>query len=218
MTKFEQALAKLPENRTLKFGCPKCKTPIELDKEGGLAEKRQTPNSRPGQPAVHPPDAPDIGWLSMGKEDEAEILDDVPTAMVLTKNKAIQTRITRELEKKEFQIHRPGTVHEAIDSLRFREYVVVAYSADYEQGPLEVHDFHKFMSGMNMNKRRKIFYILLGKQVQTLYDLEALTLSCNLLVNHRELPFFDKVFKKGFKAYESLFTSYMSMLQQHGKS
>jgi len=218
MAKFEQALARLSENRSLKFGCPKCKVPIELNREGQLTEKRQAPDFTPAQSIVHPPAAPDIGWLSTGTDDEAEILDDVPTAMILIKDKEIQNRVAGELEKKEFQIHRPGSVDEAVDSLRFREYAVVVYSADYEQGPLEIHDFHKFMSGMSMNKRRKIFYILLGNQVQTLYDLEALTLSCNLLVNLTELNFFGKVFKKGIQSYENLFASYMAMLKEHGKS
>jgi len=217
MEKFKQALARLPEGRALKFGCPKCRTPIEVNKDGALAEKA-TVSQKQAAPPVSPPEAPDIAWLVSGVEEEETLVDDVPTAMVLINDPAVRQQVTDVLKERNLQIHCPENVDDAVAGQRFKTYDVVVYSTGYEDGPLDAHDFHKFMSGMSMKRRRNIFYVLVGNEVRTLYDLEALTLSANLVVNTRELPHFVKVFQKGMKGYESLLGPYISMLKQHGKS
>lgn len=234
MDKFKQALARLPQGRALKFGCPKCRNPIEINREGRLFEKSSgmppgdTPGTPPAdspgggsqarEPALAPPAPPDIGWLSSGTQEGEQVLEDVPTAMVLIDDPAVMDQVSAVLEQQKLQIHCPGTVDEAVAGQRFKTYDVVVYSTGYEQGPLEVHDFHKFMSAMAMNRRRHIFYVLVGKEVDTLYDLQALTLSANLVVNTREMSHFDKIFQKGMKGYEALFGPYTAMLSKHGKS
>jgi hypothetical protein len=217
MEKFKQALAKLPEGRYLKFGCPKCRTPIEVNKDGGLAEKAKVPKSQ-ASPPVNPPEAPDIAWLTSDIEEEEALVDDMPTAMILIHDPEARQQVTEVLEERNLQIHCPENVDDAVSCQRFKTFDVVVYSAEYENGPVDTHDFHKFMSGMSMKRRRNIFYVLVGNEVRTLYDLEALTLSANLVVNTRELPHFDKVFQKGMKGYESLLGPYISMLKQYGKS
>jgi hypothetical protein len=217
MEKFKQALAKLPEGRYLKFGCPKCRTPIEVNKDGGLAEKAKVPKSQ-ASPPVNPPEAPDIAWLTSDIEEEEALVDDMPTAMILIHDPEARQQVTEVLEERNLQIHCPENVDDAVSCQRFKTFDVVVYSAEYENGPVDTHDFHKFMSGMSMKRLRNIFYVLVGNEVRTLYDLEALTLSANLVVNTRELPHFDKVFQKGMKGYESLLGPYISMLKQYGKS
>ncbi|WDP88896.1 MAG: hypothetical protein HUN04_03750 [Desulfobacter sp.] len=217
MEKFKQALAKLPQGRALKFGCPKCRTPIEINKDGTLADKSREAVPRPSPP-VTPPEAPDISWLSSGNQEGEQVLEDVPTAMVLINDPAVLDQVSGVLQERNLQIHCPENVDEAVAGQRFKTYDVVVYFTGYEDGPVEVHDFHKFMSAMSMNRRRNIFYTLVGQEVRTLYDLEALTLNANLVVNTRELPHFAQVFQKGVKGHEALFGPYISMLNQHGKS
>ena len=219
--KFKQALARLPQGRTLKFGCPKCRVPIEVNREGRLDEKVKkevTDRSPDADAPVDPPSAPDISWLATGGQETDEVLDDVPTAMVLIRDRDVLGQVSEVLKGQNLQIHTPDSADDAVSSLRFKAYDVIVYSSDYEDGPVDVHDFHRFMSGMSMNRRRKIFYVLVGQELNTLYDLEALTRSANLVVNRRELPYFDRVFQMGKKEYDRLFGPYLSMLNQHGKS
>ena len=231
--KLNQALAKLSEGRFLKFACPKCKKPIELDKAGEAKGKAPAAPTAPapdaaaaarpvnadtGAPIV-PPDAPDVSWLREGEqEEEEEILDDVPTAMVLVKDPAILAPVTEALQAHKFQIFRPESVDEAIDSMRFKNYAVVVYAGEFGEGDLANQDFHKYMANMSMNKRRKMFYLLIGPGFKTLYDLQALTLSANMVVNTKEVSFMNRLLKKGLKDYEGLFMPYITMLKQHGKN
>lgn len=217
MEKFEQALTRLPEGRSLKFGCPRCKTPIEVNKDGALAKKAKTSQSQTAPP-VSPPEAPDIAWLTSDVEEEETLVEDVPAAMVLINDQNARQLVADVLKERNLQIHCPENVDDAVAGQRFKTYDVVVYSTEYEDGPVDTHDFHRFMAGMSMKRRRNIFYVLVGNDVRTLYDLEALTLSANLVVNTRELPHFSKVFQKGMKGYESLFGPHISMLKQYGKS
>lgn len=230
--KLNSALARLTPGKYLKFGCPKCKTPIELNKDGA-PKGSETPAAKPpnetgpgqtaekaaaAEAAITPPPVPDISWLSEAEREETEMLDDVPTAMVLIRDAGMKDAVVKSLEENQFQIYIPEGTDEAIESMRFKEYAVVAYGSDYAPGPLADQDFHKYMALMSMKKRRKMFYILIGPDFKTLYDLQALTLSANLVVNSREVAFMPRLLKKGLKDYDDLFAAYITMLKQHGKN
>ncbi len=73
------------------------------------------------------------------------------------------------------------------------------------------------MRVMNMSRRRYIFYVLIGEQFDTLYDLQALAYSANLVVNDHEIPFIGTVLKKAIPEFETLFGPLMEELQVVGK-
>jgi hypothetical protein len=70
---------------------------------------------------------------------------------------------------------------------------------------------------MNMSKRRFIFYILIGKEFKTFYNLQALAYSANLVVNDEEVPMFDIILRKTIPEYEELFGPIMEELRHHGR-
>ncbi|MEA2059847.1 MAG: hypothetical protein U9P10_04890 [Thermodesulfobacteriota bacterium] len=224
--KLSKALENLSPGRTLKFGCPKCKKPIELDKTGAPLAKSApaAPAAKtPGPPphpskTIVPPNAPDISWLTDGEKEEADVLDDVPTAMVLVDDGGMREKMVQGLEDNQYQIVIPEDVDGAIDSMRFKAYAVVVFSSTYGGDTLENQDFHKFMMQMSMKKRRNIFYILVGPEFNTLFDLQALTLSANLVINREQIGHASTLIKKGIKDYEALFAPYLATLKQHGKN
>ncbi|MCG8618441.1 MAG: zinc-ribbon domain-containing protein [Desulfobacterales bacterium] len=228
--KLVKALDNLAPGRSLKFGCPKCKTPIELDKSGNPLSKDQNKSQTKSQapPAkqevpgasksIVPPNAPDIDWLTDGEREEADVIEDVPTAMVLVDDTALREKTVAALTENQYQIVVPENVDAAIDSMRFKDYAVVTFLSTYGGGALQSQDFHKFMMNMSMKKRRNIFYTLIGPEFSTLYDLQALTFSANLVVNTAQMDHFSTLIKKGMKDYEALFAPYLSALKQHGKN
>jgi hypothetical protein len=216
--KLSQALGALGPGRTLKFACPKCKTSIELNKEGDLPVSTEPEEKGPVNVSVLPPQAPDISWLGSGEITESDVLDDVPTAMVLIPDPSIREKVSQGLGENQYQIYIPNGIDQAINSMRFKEYSVVVFWGEYDGKPLEEQDFHAFMMQMSMSRRRNIYYILVGDSLHTLFDLEALTLSANLVVNLNEIDHISLLLKKGLKDYESLFSPYMATLKLHGKS
>ena len=216
--KLSQALGALGPGRTLKFACPRCKISIELNQEGNVPGPTEPEKKDAVNVSVLPPQAPDISWLRSGDITESDVLEDVPTAMVLIPDTSIREKVSQGLGENQYQIYIPQNIDQAINSMRFKEYSVVVFFDEYDGKPLEEQDFHAFMMQMSMAKRRNIYYILVGDSLHTLFDLEALTLSANLVVSVNEIDHISMLLKKGLKDYESLFSPYMATLKLHGKS
>ena len=56
--------------------------------------------------------------------------------------------------------------------------------------------FYQAMRTLNMDERRSIFFVLIGKGLHTLYNLEALSLSVNLTVRESDLPLLQTVLRR----------------------
>ena len=149
---------------------------------------------------------------------DKEIVENIPTAMVIVPDRTMENIIADCLKQEEYQVYLPESVDEAIKSMRFKNYEVVVYHSRHEELPLNSQDLHKFMGLMSMNKRRYIYYILIGPEFKTLYDLQALANSANMVINDNEVPFLPTLFKIGKLDYEKLFSPYITMLRKYGKS
>ncbi len=217
--KLSSALDKLPSGKTLKMGCPKCKVSIELQSDGSTASStdKPTPNNTT-HPSIEPPKPQELGWLTSGEADEEKIVDNIPTALVLIPEGDDKITISSYLEEYKYQIYSPETVDEAINSMRFRDFHIVVYHSEYDSAALDDQEFHKFMMQMSMSKRRYIYYILLGPEFKTLYDLEALTFSANLVINTKEAQYLTTILMKGLAECDALFVPYSDILKKHGKN
>ena len=193
---IQNALANLETGKKLKFGCPQCKQTIELAQESGkdssagadvsLDRAVQEESSHEDSGEFSKPHAPNINWLSEGEIGEQEIIDDVPQLLVMVNNNAIQEKIISTFEKMGYRAEIPKSPADAIDRMRFVDYDAVVLHVDFE-GSLENSQVHAHMKSMNMSKRRRIYYILIGPEMHTLYDIQALVYSANLVVNDNEI-------------------------------
>ena len=73
------------------------------------------------------------------------------------------------------------------------------------------------MSSLAMSQRRYLYYILVGPELHTLYDLEALAQSANLTVNERDVPHLRVILRKGLTDYEALFGPYLAAMRDFGR-
>lgn len=224
IAKIQGALAKLPPGKLLKMGCPLCQKPIELSAEGDAPAREGAPAAKPAAPAVpkpinpppDPPHPPSLDWLQGGGFEDKEVVEDMPLAMVLIKNDAIRDLLTKNLEGA-YKIVIPDSAEDAIDKMRFVNYAVVALHTGYEGGSLADSAFHSHMKNLAMVRRRHMFYILIGPEFRTLYDLEALALSANVVVNDKEMDKFEIIGRKAFQDYQTLFGPFLEILKEHGK-
>ena len=69
--------------------------------------------------------------------------------------------------------------------------------------------FHQRLLLFPMAIRRMFFYTLVGPKLRTMYGLEALSLSTNLVVNDRDLVYLDKILRKGFKEYDEQYRPWL---------
>ena len=69
-----------------------------------------------------------------------------------------------------------------------------------------------------MSRRRYLFYILIGPEFQTLYNLQALAHSANLVVNDKDLLQLGVALRRAIPVYEKLFGPFMEERTSAGKS
>lgn len=213
--KIENALASLPQGRSLKFNCPHCHKSIEVQRE----ESGSSPQSI--QPEVlanrlPTPEPPDHSWLERVESGRSDVLEDIPQVMILIKDELIQTDITRFFEEMGYKTVLPRSAAEAEQKMRFTPFAAVVLHSAFE-GDLASSELHVYIQGLPMPQRRYIYYVLVGPEFHTLYNLEALSNSANLVINESDIPYFPLILKKGFQDYEELFGPYIAALETMGK-
>ncbi len=74
---------------------------------------------------------------------------------------------------------------------------------------------HQKIINLPMAVRRYIYYAIIGPEFHTLYDLEALALSANLVINRRDLSSLKTIITKGLRGNEGLFGPLIQSQRQH---
>ncbi len=207
--KIEEAHASLAIGKSLKFSCPTCKQQVEI-------------SSEPNQQAPHEidpniPQPPSLNWLRTGTIADKEVLDDFSLVMILMPNThPARNSIATVYEGLGYKPVFPESPEDAIRRMRFAEYAAIVLHSQYE-GMLIDSTFHQHMCELPMVQRRYIYYTLIGPDFHTLYNLEALINSANLVVNESELADFPIILKKSFRQYDELFSPFLGALSKEGK-
>ncbi len=209
LAKLQQAVKDLKPGKNLTIKCPQCSKAIQLNAD-------QAAESAAAD-AVKPPEAPNLDWLKNGRFEDEEKVEDVPMALILFPDPTAREKIKTAMESVGYRALTADSVEKAIEQMRFINFACITFHADFEPGGIENSTFHHYMRQMTMERRRYIFYILLGPKFHSLYDLEALAFSANLVVNEQDLDHFDIILRKAIPAYEELFGPALEELNAHGK-
>jgi len=211
--KFIQSVKALPEGEKAKVKCTQCAKPFRVDNSmltaGGVVL---------GKIEVKPPGPPDLSWLESGLLDDEEIVEELPLVMLLIKNDEKRAAIAKAFEDTGYRVETAATSSEAIEKMQFVIYAAVVLHEDFEPGDIRENPMHQYMSGLSMSRRRQLLYVLVGTSFHTMYDLEALSYSANMVVNDKELPKFSILLRKAVVEYEALFGPIIEELNIAGKS
>jgi len=226
-SKVQAALEKLTSGNLLKLGCPHCQKHFELKPDGTLpGPKKQKTAAWPGGPPplkaakkvdVPPPPPPDLGWLASGRAQEKEVVEDTPMALILMNRGPELTTVREAYEDEGYLPKFSNSLEDANDIMQFTPFAAVALHSRFEGDSLENNSFHIFMRKMGMARRRNIHYTLIGPEFQTLYDLQALSCSANLVVNDNEVSNFGIILKKSLHESQKLFGPLAESMVSHGK-
>lgn len=185
------------------------------DKEA--LEKKKANFPKPINPPPQAPEAPDIDWLMSGKLEEKKVVEDIPTAMILIPKGEICDKAAQVMKNFDYQLYFPSSSTEAIGKMRFKDYAAAVYHPSFEGKPMFESEFHQHICQIGMVKRRYMFYMLIGPDFHTLYDLEALAYSANLVVNDKEVSYLDVIMSKAKNDYDVLFGPFINLLKEYGK-
>lgn len=204
--KLDKAMTDLAPGKRLKFPCPHCRESLELVKEGTTGTPKSTD--------LQPPPPPDLNWLRQENITAHQDVENIPRALLLVKNEGISKGLENLLGKMGYNIEKPINSEEAIDAMQATDFGLIALHTGFE-GKLAASKFHEYMKWLEMRRRRNIFYMLVGPELTTLYNLEALTCSSNLVVNDKDIGEIELIIKKGLHDYEALFGPYFAALKRY---
>lgn len=221
--KVESSLRMLSPGKSLRINCPQCSNAILLDAGSMLADpqvpakKADSPTPRPTNQQVVPPPPPDLSGLSNKAYEGKTVIEDIPKVLVLMPDSPNCRLITEAMEALGYQPSFVQSAEDAMEKMQFVNYASVILHSHYEGSPLEKGAFHQFMRAMNMSKRRYIFYMLIGPEFHTLYDLEALAYSANLVVNDHDLSQLTIILRTAIPKYEGMFGAIMQEMSVLGR-
>lgn len=213
--KIRESIQGLEPGRKIKVKCVHCSAPFGLDGAdlaGNTAEAVSLVSSK-----VRPPSPPDISWLREGAFEDQEVVEDIPKSLVLFPDIPARVTVVKAAGDLGYLVEEVSSAEDALDKMRFVDYAAVFLHSRFEEGGIEEGAFHHAMRVMPMSRRRMIFYVLVGEQFQTLYDLQALACSANLVVNDAEVSLITTILKKAIPEYEALFGPLLEELQVAGK-
>jgi len=226
-SKVQTALDKLPPGNLLKLGCPNCQKPFELKPDGTVpgqqppkaaaAPKRGPILKGARNVEVTPPPPPDLGWLASGQMQEKEVIEDSPMALILINKGPGLTTVREAYEDEGFLTVFPDSLDDALDRMQFTPFAAITLHSRFEGDSLDSNKFHAFMKKMAMIRRRNMHYTLVGPEFQTLYDLQALSNSANLVVNDNELSNFRIILKKSLHESQKLFGPLAESMVREGR-
>jgi hypothetical protein len=220
--KISDSVRRLEPGRRIKIKCAHCAVPFGLDKSmdknGSAGRDRDDGVGSANGARIKPPAPPDTEWLKAGNFEEKEVVEDIPRALVLIPDLPGRENVVKATAGVGYRVEQAETPEEAIDKMLFVNYAAVFLHSRFEPGGIHSGKFHHYMRSMIMSRRRYIFYVLIGEQFRTLYDLQALSNSANIVVNDAEIPYIGTVLKKAIPEYEGLFGPLMEELRIAGKS
>ncbi len=158
---------------------------------------------------IPPPEPPDLNWLKSGELRSKSRNLDAPTALLLVSDDAVKTTAGEAFANAGYQVEDAVSEEQAIIKMNSGRFTAVLLHEDFVGSDLKKSGFHKFMKSMSMVSRRPIFYTLIGSDFHTLYDLEALCESANVVVNTADAKLLNIIVPKGLKDYEKLFGSFI---------
>jgi hypothetical protein len=153
-------------------------------------------------------------WLRNGKfADKLTEGTQFKKALILSQNKKHLAIYNNIFKKLRYNIDLAKSESAAIEYISSILFSLVAY--DNSLGFL---DFEQYMRNLAGDKRRNLYYVIIGPELSTLYDLEALSLSANLVVNNKDVQYLDIILKKGFQDYETLYRPFIETLETNKES
>lgn len=208
--KFRNKIEALSPDEKIRVKCMGCNEPFAVGQEV-LNSFEST--------GLRPPAAPDVSWLRSGDMEKGleDDVEELPTVLVLMKESMKRQVVESAFIGHGYRVEFAVTAGEVIEKMQFVVYAGVVLESFYEPGPLQATAIHRYISTMDMAQRRQMLYILIGDEFRTLYDLEALCYSANLVINTHDIKYFPTMLRKVVRENEILFGPLIAEMQAAGR-
>ncbi len=223
---------KVPASGSVLVKCPSCQAPISISKEGfeSAAGRMPTFNGIPEttptvvkildetQNIPVPPPSENAPLSSMldALEDEMDILEEGASRALVADTDNLEL-ISPAIRKMDFLITAAKDMEETVKKLQFNFYDLIIINERFGGCDPSDNAILKYIEPLNMDIRRKMFVVLIGKNFKTLDNLTAFSKSVNLVLNESDFSNFELILKKSIKDNENFYQVFRKILVDTGR-
>ena len=205
---------KIPADKPLTFKCPGCQSPVSVsrpkDDPLDTTQNVQIPMGKP------PEDTTNLRNLMESMESEMDMLEEGSRRALIADDGNFD-HISKVLRKMQYTISKVDSQKDALDKMEVNEYEVVVLNERFGGVPPDKNAFHMYLEQMVMDRRRKIFVVLLGKDFNTLDNMTALVKSVNMVMNESDFGNFELILKKALNENETFYHIFNRMMIETGR-
>jgi CheY-like chemotaxis protein len=206
---------RVPRNSTFRLNCPRCKRKILANTKNtnGLDERRTDGSLAPSTSRV----------IALGNNDAVDDLPDgmdyLPpgqaAALLCINQEESRGEVKAMLEGLGYVVDMSKATEHALQRLRFNQYHVILLDDDF--GGKSPSPIISYLRGLNMNSRREMFIILIGKRFKTADYLQAFIESVNLILHPDDLSQLVAFLTRRLKDQERFYKVLIECLIEAGK-
>lgn len=142
----------------------------------------------------------------------------VQTALVCEESAEAHKTIAAALKDLKYAVDTSPNTDDAFEKVKFNNYDLVFLNERFGGSNPEDNVFLQHMQRMPMTTRRNIFLALMGKNLETMDNMQAFDKSANVVINESDLPNLRAILKKSIAANDQFYKVFKESLVKLGKA
>ncbi|UCG13857.1 MAG: zinc-ribbon domain-containing protein [Deltaproteobacteria bacterium] len=221
---FNVSDEKIPKDRPLKATCSRCRRPLSV----GPTQESQTAVRMGGESSggldvslsevAEPPTAiaADLD-ITSAYDSPLEVLEEGAMSALVCVDDPERLKLVKEaLDDLNYYSSVATSVKEALSKLRYNHYDLVMLDEEFCGETADNNTILRYLQPMPMSTRRRIFLMLISKEMRTLDNLMAFANSVNAVVNTSDVQKMKLVLERALADHRRFYKVYIDTLQALG--
>ncbi|MCE5335416.1 MAG: zinc-ribbon domain-containing protein [Desulfobacteraceae bacterium] len=202
---------KMPEGRSFRILCPKCKGPIEIGAREPVQEKVGTEAFM----------SPAVGGFEEDGLDFANAIDaveeGVKTALLCVANIKKADKMAQALQELDFWVVHASRSGLALGKLHHNNYDLIVLEDDFDSAKASANLVLHHVQLLPMHVRRQFYLCLLSETMPTLDAMLAFRLGVNMILNVQNLDKAKVILARAMKEFRTFYSFFNAELaKKHG--
>lgn len=195
---------KIPNGRTVKLTCPKCKNKISVN---GSADQQASAgaNGTNGQ-----------GYDAADKPFDF-IEEEGKTAIICESSPLARQAVIDNLQMMEYQVTIADNSRDALKRMRYHTYDLVVVNEDFDCDDPSTNGIILYLERLGMSIRRNMFVALVSSRHRTMDNMMAFHRSVNLIINVKNIEDIGKIISRGITDHGLFYRMHKEMMKETGR-
>lgn len=151
----------------------------------------------------------DIPFDFVGEENK--------TALVCESDPERRSKIVDALNQSGYYITESASTRDALKSMRFHVYQVIAVNENYETDNPNNNIILEYLNHLPISVRRNVFVVMISGRFRTMDNMAAFNRSVNMIVNIKNIDEFGAIIKRGVAQNDEFYHVFKETMKNLGR-